>query len=377
VITREDKGDVATWTLKTLGQEYKETKPETPAYTGVTWGKSGPPDSVLRGRETWQDIMDSGVLVEWELWDECSARIEMPEEYHELVFDESTTGRIIDSVKADIQPSFWDTDLHWDFKPVNGSEIDPRPERANGNDFDLTYTKLPSKNAAFGDWLLKAEFATGRAKKAGCRNPKPHPVKYFFTRDVDNNPGPAAWAPGKPRQGRTPNWFYSWSQTAAANGGGSRTYYDASCKPGVGGYYPFKDYIVICDLAQPPKHEFFHPFVSYHTDGIDTFGTSTLHEWKHHEDYTGWWPHGYQPHLDTDGDLVPNSVETGVEGGLEVPAPLNKYVKYFDPDMEDTLGYDLRDIEYPAYMKMIEWKIGSADKEDWSCPGHQGSDQCL
>lgn len=378
VISREDKGDVATWRMTTpFSPPFTESGTNSQPAAGVAYGRSGPPERVLRGQETWQDLTDSGVMVEWELWDQCTARIETPDAFDELTFDESTTGRIVRQVKAQVQPTFWDQDLHWKFMPMSGSDIDPTPNRANGNDFDLTYAKLPPKNSSFGFWLLEAEFATERARKAGCTNPKPHEIGYFYTLEANNNPGPAAKEAGTTEPGPDPNWFYYWTQTAAADGRASRIRYGGStasscAKPGVGGYYRRgTSHIVVCDLVKKWDLSFTHPWVDYVTEGIDTYGTVVLHEWRHYDYYNAWWRQG-QGGADRDGDGMPDRLE----GTTPVPAPLNGRHKVFSDSLYDTLGLSFDDEHYLVYMDMTAWKQGSADHEDWSCVGHQTTAGC-
>lgn len=378
VITLEDKGDVSTTGLTMFGQRYEDSNPQNQPYAGASYGRSGPIDSVLRGRETWQDLTDSGVLVEWELWDVCSARIETPEYFDELTFDQTTTGRIHRIAKADVQPTYWDQDLHWSFMPMSGSEIEPPPSRANGNDFDVTYSKLPPRNSSFGRWMMKAEFDTDRARRAGCKNPDPHEISYHFARTAENNPGPNARDAAAKGSGPDPNWFFYWNQTAAAVGRAKATKYGGSsasacAEKNVGGYYALgTSHIVVCDLARDWGFRFVHPWVDFATDGIDTYAAVVLHEWKHHDDYQQWWPKGYSATLDSDNDLIPDLLEPTTE----VPVPLNGRHKHFDNDVKDTLGLGFGDEHYFAYMAMADWNRGSADHEDWSCPGHQASEEC-
>jgi len=369
----------------------------------VVYSRTGPLDSVLRGRETWQDLTDSGELVEWELWDQCSAQIETPKVFDELVYDDKIPGVILRKAKADVQPTFWEQDLHWKFKEVNGSEVEPPPIRANGNDFDLTYTKLPSKNSSFGEWLLEAEFATDRARKAGCKNPKPHPISYHFPREETNNPGPGA----KPDDGKDKkldaNWFYYWGQTAAAQrrypelryGGAVRRCSERiETKPRVKGreinisgldetplfgFAPWgKPYVVICDLSKLDFSDR-HLFTGRPTNGIDTYAITVVHELKHHDDQRKWFPGGHDPTRDTDIDGIPDDMEGDpdlVEQKVEVPAPLNTKHKYFKPGEFDTLKRGIGDEHYLAYMAEMEWAPGKADHEDWACPGHQATTEC-
>ncbi|MBA2459701.1 MAG: hypothetical protein H0V43_12215 [Gemmatimonadales bacterium] len=63
----QDNGEVLTSGLKFLGQNYSDKTSSSPMNAIVSYSRSGPLDSILRGSETWQDLRDSGVLVQWNL----------------------------------------------------------------------------------------------------------------------------------------------------------------------------------------------------------------------------------------------------------------------------------------------------------------------
>ncbi|MBA3346216.1 MAG: hypothetical protein H0T44_13135, partial [Gemmatimonadales bacterium] len=157
VVTVEERADASITHHRAFGQENTETRPGGAQWNaGVVYSYSGPSDSMLRGRETWQDITDSGEMVEWELWGECQADMLSPEENDELVYDALVPAKIERLALARVQPSFWEQDLDWSFHEIAGSDLEPRPDKTKGNDFDVTYTKLPDKNSAFAFWDVEA-----------------------------------------------------------------------------------------------------------------------------------------------------------------------------------------------------------------------------
>jgi hypothetical protein len=360
----------------------------------------------MRGRETWQDIMDSGVLVEWELWDQCKAVMLSPEENDELVYDLLTPAKVERLALLRVQPSFWEQDVDWSFHEIDGSDLEPRPDEMKGNnDFDVTYTKLPDKNSSFAFWDVEARFVTERAKKAGCKDAK-RKVGYFFARDATNHGGPPGPTDGKVvPKGPTPNWFHYWMQTKARAGvpadfvryrgqGPTCAYTEVQTVKGkerrrtvadAYAVYWFGDrHITMCDLAMPDL--FFigwNPLgADFAPEGIDLFGATILHEKQHHDDYWRWWSTGYRTADDSpDEDHIPNQIEKYVP----VPSQVRTRRKCFDrkiqgpcfnPKLYDSFGYKINDEHYLAWAAMYRWPMGSADREDWSCPGKQTRGNC-
>jgi hypothetical protein len=339
----------------------------------ISFSKSGPPERVVKGMEVYQDLLDSGVVEEWELWDgPCRATIESPANNEELVYNTEQPGRLVDKALAKVTPSHWEDDLEWLLPEISESELKPpRPDR-KGNDFDIEYTDLPEKNSAFSLTEVVAEFGA-RAKAAGCQNPKLSNVGYFFPRFGLNHggpPGPKSEANADKRP--NPNWFHYWMQTKANPGlpthfvryGG----HDKTCLDARGYYQGGKDYIVICDLGDFVGWNPLAP--GYHAEGIDMFASTMLHERQHYANFRSWWGAGYEPTLDTDGDYIPDLLEHTVPVPPEVKTKPGIERK-FDPNKQDTFGYGTGDEHYLAWAAALRWKQGSADTEDWSCPGHQ------
>ena len=88
----------------------------------------------------------------------------------------------------------------------------------------------------------------------------------------------------------------------------------------------------------------------------------SLHEYLHMKYWQQWWSQkGYNANRDLDADHIPDDLENGM--GLDPKLVLTN----------SNYGNDLlkNDEEYLAYKESERWVMGSADAEDWACPGHQ------
>jgi hypothetical protein len=102
-------------------------------------------------------------------------------------------------------------------------------------------------------------------------------------------------------------------------------------------------------------------------DGIDCYAYVWRHEARHLNVMRTYWPNG--PRLlprpgDGDRDDLPDYLEplcTLEEGGP------------FVVGIEDTNGNDEPDGHDYVYWTAARWTIGSANSQDWACPGHQTS----
>jgi hypothetical protein len=219
----------------------------------------------------------------------------------------------------------------------------------------------------------------------------------LFSREATNHPGESAKASANAtEQTPDPNWFFYWKQTKAANGQASLIRYGGQAKgctepktvrkggeavtihePIAVGYYdPGAKFIVLCDFGMV---NFMNGFPAQegvvgreYFEGIDLFGSVVRHELKHKSNYEAWWPKGYDPSLDTDGDMIPDKVEPT----LAVPKSVATKIKHFDPNKFNSFGYKMEDEHYLAWDAGMSWSEGSADPEDWSCPGHQAFGNC-
>lgn len=365
---------------------------ENMSFGHISFSKGGPPEKVLKGMDVYQDLLDSGVVEEWELWDECKGVIESPHYQEEWVYNLEKPGRLIDTAIATGFPSFWSDELRWLLPEIPGSDLDPVREKANGDSVDIVYTNLPEKNSSFAFWQIGAGFSN-RAKAAGCEDPEPTVVGYFFRRDGVNHGGPPGFKSGSNPDQKTPNpnWFHYWMQTKA--NAGLPTHFvrygglDQDCLDAHGYYYPGADHIVLCDLS---RHKFkgYNPLVpGFVPKGIDWVAQIVLHERQHFYDYNNreWWPKGHLPGLDKDpvdsvgtgrtfpGDDIPDWLEPSLSPPPEVKA---RRGAKFDPTMQDSFGWGVEDEHYFPWAAALRWRMGSVNKEDWACPGKQGRSEC-
>jgi hypothetical protein len=383
VIRIEEHAGTQRWHMNVLGQDYSEPpQPGEPSGGGFGYSRTGPLDSVAQGREVWLNLLDSPERIEYELFLECEASIEEPVADAPLVFDAASPARLEKKARAQVKPEFWSRDLTWKLPDVQGSRIEPKGDERSGADLSFTYEGMPDKNADFGKRDIQASFGSTRSKSIGCNDPKPRPVRFFFSRAADNNPGSP----------KAPNWFHYWKQTPAALGHSAAIRYQpktekcssetvnaagSPVKSYTFGYYSwgtFSDYIYICDLA-PVGFKSALLFGGAQADGIDLFGVTVIHEWQHKTDFETWWKRGYSTYDDGDKDLIPNAVEAKVKPPKFLTG-IPKAPASFDPDKYDTFGYGFGDEHYLAYAAELDWKMGSADSEDWSCPGHQAGSSC-
>ena len=96
-------------------------------------------------------------------------------------------------------------------------------------------------------------------------------------------------------------------------------------------------------------------------EGVDTFGETCIHEGLHMTHYNQW-----DEQTDTDGDLIPDSVEDANSNEVYDPPT--------DPsDWQDKFTFyeDINDEELLCLDAMWTWSLGSVDSQDWANPGHQ------
>jgi hypothetical protein len=300
----------------------------------------------LRGSETWRNLLDAQVFVEWELVDACSAWLETPAQNDEFTYKDDAAGTLEVEAQASVSPKAWGDDLEWTFPELDGSALTADPEDRRGPEVTFTYKGLPKDNAAFGRNRVSAAF---RELADRCEQPPERTVTFFWDLDAENNP-----------DGSVPNWFYYWKQTCAAQGHGDSIRYDPNCTKAWGyfdGYdYPSKaNVIYLCPWGEGPFKST-NDYTGKVVEGIDHYASTVLHEWTHLENYHDWWPKGYDRSKDADRDLVPDDREAAY--GM-------------NPTMKDTYGLGFRDCEVPAYLQEHTWINGTCNHEDWSDPGKQ------
>lgn len=329
---------------------------------GFVYGYRGSLDDFSSKSETWQSALGGQVAVTFNLAvEECHCQVLEPGRDARLVFDEEGAQEKLEGeALAGISVEAWGDDLLWTFPEIEGSAATFAPEGRTGREVEYAYT-MPAENAAFGDQRLEVRLQTERLRRL-CRDAEPRPVRFLFARDGTGNPS-----------GAEPNWFHYWRQTSAAQGHRSAILYDPSCDEGLAGYFSGyidrsrADFIYICDPARLDDQ---NPVTRRHTEGIDTFASTVRHEWQHKVHYDRWWRKLHDEHpafgdfhrekdkLDRDGDDIPDHLERGLAPG-------------FSPRKFDTYGIGYSDEHYLTYRSENDWRLGTADREDWASPGKQ------
>lgn len=194
-------------------------------------------------------------------------------------------------------------------------------------------------------------------------------VRVFFHPEAKNHPGNGA--------GETPNWFYYWMQTGAAEGLAA-LYSKVITSPLAGdskpqGQYNYaEDAIYLSDAIYSgrcfPRSA---KFGGGKSGGIDCMAEILRHENQHKLERWEWWgaanpvAEGFigRPG-DPDYDLVPTEVETGLAKERDCD-PHKPYSCSGRPN-----GY-VKDMEMNAYNVGWGWQRGDAKAEDWACDESQ------
>ena len=259
----------------------------------------------------------------------------------------------------------------WSIDSISGSTLTFQPDPPNSGTPTITYTNLPTSNDEFGDKTLTV------SSLAGSAQPMSATIQVFFDKQAQNHPvltpqqQEDMLPPGV--QGNVPNWFYYWLQTSAGFGsvkyGNSSTldwdsedeeWYaqvgsdaaDSYAFPG--NSYPVLDYDGSTMLG----------WIYWSVDGIDTFVICARHEACHVSDYQEWWPTGYIATEDNDGDRIADNCESELN---------------YSPNFPDSNGDGHNDSQDLCLRKQFSmgsefyWTAGSANSEDWACPGKQSN----
>lgn len=212
---------------------------------------------------------------------------------------------------------------------------------------------LPSANTGFGDHQMVMKVDGSQSQVANFR--------LFFSRTAINWPG---------NDGVTPNWFHYWNMTTATYG--SPVYVSGSRCQTVyeGGKW-------VAHIEDDVSSGSFPSYIS--AEGIDAFAWSCRHEAQHVENDTAWYPSGYDASKDSDGDIIPDTLEASL--GQKFHPTLNGGAGYdptqaVTPNLTDEFHYGAGFNDNEDYTQRMQrqnhpWTNGSADKEDWASPGHQ------
>jgi hypothetical protein len=248
--------------------------------------------------------------------------------------------------------------LDWDLDKVPTPDCNIR-NNAEGN---LIWTQnWPANNRAWGPGdalnatINKPRFGSDDLSTAGELQASIRIAKYF---DGSDN---ATQHPG----GISPNWYYYWSNTRATYG---THVYNPSITTDtiryIGGAWVAQISIISNDQYTCPAGG---DLGGITIDGIDNFAWGCRHEGRHVEDATLWFPNNYNHDIDLDGDWLPDQEEPRLGGTLI--HPINGGPFY--PGFPDSDNDGIRDEEDYAIATQQHWRVGSADNEDWSHPGHQ------
>ena len=311
--------------------------------------------------------------------DECrveSVKITGPGRGDPYAYDDSPTGTLEFTAKAQAEPSTCDQPMSWSIEGIGS--ISAQVE-AGGDSATFTYRQLPHNNEDFGPKVITVQVG-GRTDTLS--------VEMFFNPTAFNHPGSEG----------TPNWFHYWSKTLAGAGETLRhtpqRFSETVSGASVQGQYDFsEDIVYLTDLAyQRSCARRPAGFGGGEMTGIDCFAELVRHEGQHKKERHAWWGgfdpkagrenaeaacsgtllslcdawQEYKTNHDWDLDLVPNSVEQSLAASRGC-------------DWEDNQSCSGRpggkiDLEMNAYNVGWGWIPGGANKEDWSRCGKQWPD---
>jgi hypothetical protein len=281
--------------------------------------------------------------------EDITIKIIHPQSDSEQLFKD---GKLVIEATARVEPAKYAKDVEWEIEDIQGSNKTIEPQR--GEKVKITFDGLPEENNQFGEKKITAR----------VRGKQDHvTVKVFFRRDGEDNPSE--------KLVKEPNWLYYWKQTSAAWGGGDQIIYGkgaVTCRKEKGnfGFYSYGNrWIYICDPARLSDTNF---ITGQYTEGIDMFAVTAIHEFKHMRNYDQWWRSGggYDKSKDRDKDHIPSSEESKVQTCPGRWLTMNPYRFSTNRCQKGE-----RDEHYLAWIEEKRWPIGTADKEDWACPGKQ------
>ncbi|MDQ7010256.1 MAG: ankyrin repeat domain-containing protein [Mariprofundaceae bacterium] len=326
-----------------------------------------------------------------------SIRIVKPAAGEQFAFDASAPGVLEFEAEAVVEGDC-DSAAAWKVEDVAGSKKRLTPEGASDT-VKVRYEGLPPRNDAFGEKRIMA---------SACGKSDSVTVEVFFPPKAKNHPGKG--------NGETPNWFYYWGQTSAGKGFSPVYKESEACGSKAVGAYSF-------DGNKIYLFSGLYDGVCFERDdgkvakGIDCYGETLIHESIHQQELGYWWNNvpnadpglmnyfvhnwnfiltdGPKPSscttgvwellerrfrnwiasVDSDGDLVPDYIEKALAGcdphnAFSCPGvPANVMAR------ARSIGHKI-DVDMNTYrISWKKWKIGSADKEDWSRCGKQWKDR--
>lgn len=236
----------------------------------------------------------------------------------------------------------------WSMTDVGAEKATVNPQGADKATLEVA--ALPARNRHFGTKTITAE---------ACGAKDTVEIQIFFPPTATNHGGDG--------KGTTPNWFHYWKQTSAAQGHAGVLDYTPSLGPDVLGRHDDQTHrVTLTDNVQTSADCTQRPGTD--ASGIDCFGEVVRHEWQHEVDWQTWWPSGYWILLDMDLDKVPFRVEErngcsfGERGCPVCIIPRGRGCRPFER---------VTDAEINAYDVGWDWRLGTANGEDWSRCGKQ------
>jgi hypothetical protein len=274
-----------------------------------------------------------------------------PQEGDQFAYNRASPGIL----KIDLHGTTEDCDeeITWEIEDVGYSEKKIEPPK--GDSSLVRFRGLPEYNTDFGKKKITA-LACGKSTSVV--------VEVYYNPDAKNHPGEGSAV--------TPNWFHYWGQTKAGKGF-SPIYEPERKSQSTGGlaqaqYDYYADKIVLTNQVLY-KSCFGRPG-GKESLGIDCYAELLRHESWHQKERWEWWGNtnplalGFidRREMDLDGDLVPDKIEENLSA--------RKCSKWDAYSCQGRPKDSLLDVEMDAYQKGWEWRVGSANKEDWSSCKH-------
>jgi hypothetical protein len=244
----------------------------------------------------------------------------MPTIKNHIFDDKEPVGELEIQLFAETTPDTYKNQVQWKMPQLEGSSLTfDNGTDGIGHKLKAIYTGLPASNADFGEQKLTALLKVGM-----CRAEETVDLKFFYSRDVKNNP-----------EGIYPNWYYYYKQTPASKPNGQSinikyadSAYDCD-SPQVAGFFNESidnNSIFICNLKKnlgawfkqevPLIYRFDNSTLieekTKTTFYIDSYASLVEHE-AHHKEMYYMWRHGKSSTQiaiqDQDADGIPDALE--------------------------------------------------------------------
>ncbi|MFP3999166.1 MAG: hypothetical protein ACLFUN_04920 [Desulfobacterales bacterium] len=301
---------------------------------------------------------------------ELSLKIIDPEPEARFCYSEDTPGVLELVLTAQGAPASYEQEIKWSLPEIEGVEQKIYPSSALGPTVRVEYIGMPKKNSDFGWKTVSAELKIG-----GCRISEERKIRFYYPLTAQNNPG-----------GQSPNWFYYWQQTPAAQPRGQNinveyggNFFNLCQNPDVPAQFT-EGYghatVHVCDLSRlgstfanrVPLLDVNKPYLQgwTKTHYIDTFASAVRHEYTH---WLCWFNYRNRRNSaemadeDQDQDGLPDAMEP--ELGFD-PAKTQTYLADH-PELKHITW----DEEYLCFMEMMKVPFDQLKEYDWARPGKQ------